>query len=79
MWEVLSQAARLRVEKITRYVHRHIGGEFTRAQQQPGLGGAPAPNSTSAACVRNDRSNFSGPVAQDAEFGAGRIVFGQAG
>ena len=40
---------------------------------------APAPNSTSAALCGNDRSDIGGPVAQNTELGAGRIIFRQAG
>ena len=38
---------------------------------------APAPNSTSAAPLRNDRRDLAAAIAQDAEFGAGRIIFRQ--
>ncbi len=77
--EVLAQAVGLGFQEIARDVDRHIGCEVAVFEQQPHLGGGAGAELDQRSALGDDRCDLTAAVAQDAELGAGRIIFRQHG
>ena len=75
--KILAQAAGLRVQEVAGNVDRDIGAEIAALQQQADLGGGAGAEFHQCGALRNDGSDLVAAAAQNAELGAGRIIFRQ--
>src|SRR6478672_4775600 len=75
--KILAQGASLRVEEVAGNVDRDIGAEIAALQQQADLGGGAGAEFHQRGPLGNNGSDLVAAAAQNAELGAGRIIFRQ--
>ena len=73
----MRSALGLRVQEVAGNVDRDVGAEIAALQQQADLGGGAGAEFHQRGALGNDGSDLVAAAAQDAELGAGRIIFRQ--
>ena len=75
--EILAQRVGLALKEIAGDIDGNIGAKLTALEQQADLGGRAGAELDQRRAFGEEACDFAAPVAQNAELGAGRVIFRQ--